>query len=381
MLKLTKRTVDAISPTGADHFVWDQHLAGFGVRVSPKGQKSFLIQYRYQGRTQRMRLGRLGLITADDARKKARILLGEAEAGKNPALAASTRRKAPKLNEVSERFIKEHVKIRLKPSTQQNYISVLKNYVLPVLGHKRITDITLADLSALHTSLSKKPSQANRSVLVMSKLLNLSEQWGLRTMGSNPCRHIQLFKDKKRNRFLDKLELKRLWTTLDEAYDEGMVGLYALNAYKLLILTGCRLGEIQTLKWSYIRGNRVEFPDSKTGYKRLPLNAAAMEILRQTPKQDGNPYVICGEKVGTHIVNLQKSWRRIRVKAGLDDLRIHDLRHTFASQAVMNGTPLAMVSKLLGHKKITTTMRYAHLADSELLEASEGIGLLLGSRK
>ena len=379
MLKLTKRTVDAISPTGADHFVWDQHLAGFGVRVSPKGQKSFLIQYRYQGRTQRMRLGRLGLITADDARKKARILLGEAEAGKNPALAASTRRKAPKLNEVSERFIKEHVKIRLKPSTQQNYISVLKNYVLPVLGHKRITDITLADLSALHTSLSKKPSQANRSVLVMSKLLNLTEQWGLRTMGSNPCRHIQLFKDKKRNRFLDKLELKRLWTTLDEAYDEGMVGLYALNAYKLLILTGCRLGEIQTLKWSYIRGNRVEFPDSKTGYKRLPLNAAAMEVLKQTPKREGNPYVICGEKQGAHIVNLQKSWRRIRVKAGLEDLRIHDLRHTFASQAVMNGTPLAMVSKLLGHKKITTTMRYAHLADSELLEASEGIGDLLSN--
>ena len=248
---------------------------------------------------------------------------------------------------------------------------------MPTIGHKRITDITLADLSAIHTSLSDKPSQANRSILVMSKLLNLCEQWGLRTMGSNPCRHIQLFKDNKRNRFLDKSELKRLWATLDNAHAEGMVGLYAMNAYKLLILTGCRLGEIQTLKWSYIRGNRVEFPDSKTGYKRLPLNAAAMDILNQIPKQDGNPYVICGEKEGAHIVNLQKSWRRIRKKAGLDDLRIHDLRHTFASQAVMNGTPLAMVSKLLGHSKITTTMRYAHLADSELLEASEGIGCLL----
>lgn len=156
--------------------------------------------------------------------------------------------------------------------------------------------------------------------------------------------------------------------------------LYAINAYKLLILTGCRLGEIQTLKWSYIRGNRVEFPDSKTGYKRLPLNAAAMKILEQTPKLVGNPYVICGEREGAHIVNLQKSWRRIRKKAGLDDLRIHDLRHTFASQAVMNGTPLALVSKLLGHAKITTTMRYAHLADSELLEASEGIGELLKDR-
>lgn len=377
MQKLTKRTVDAILPTGADHFIWDQQLSGFGVRVSPKGQKSFLIQYRYQGRTQRMRLGRLGLITADEARRKARILLGEAEAGKNPALAAASKRKAPKLFEVADRFEKEHIQIRLKPRTQANYRSILKTYVLPVLGYKRITDITLADLNALHASLSNKPSQANRAILVMSKLLNLSEQWGLRTIGSNPCRHIQLFKDKKRNRFLDKTELKHLWKTLDAAYEEGMVGLYALNAYKLLILTGCRLGEIQTLKWSYIRGNRVEFPDSKTGYKRLPLNAAAMDILKQTPKQEGNPYVICGERKGAHIVNLQKSWRRIRKKAGLDDLRIHDLRHTFASQAVMNGTPLALVSKLLGHKKITTTMRYAHLADSELLEASEGIGDLL----
>ena len=377
MSKLTKRTVDAVIATGSDHFIWDQELRGFGLRVSPKGRKSFFIQYRYQGRTQRMRLGRLGLITTDEARKKAKILLGTAEGGKNPALIAASQRRAPLLIEVSKRFVTEHVEIRLKPRTQANYRSVLKSYILPALGQKRITEITLADLSTLHTSLSDKPSQANRAILIMSKLLNLSEQWGLRTMGSNPCRHIQLFTDKKRHRFLDKTELSRLWETLDKAYQDETAGLYAINAYKLLILTGCRLGEIQTLKWSYIRGNRVEFPDSKTGYKRLPLNAAAMEVLNQTPVKDGNPYVICGEKSGAHIVNLQKSWRRIRKRAGLSDLRIHDLRHTFASQAVMNGTPLALVSKLLGHSKITTTMRYAHLADNELLDASEGIGALL----
>jgi integrase len=212
----------------------------------------------------------------------------------------------------------------------------------------------------------------------MSKLLNLSEQWGLRTMGSNPAGHIQLFKDNKRNRFLDKAELRRLWETLDLFEREERASAYAIQAYRLLILTGCRLGEIQTLKWSYIRANRVEFPDSKTGYKRLPLNAKAMEVLNRTVRQEDNPYVICGDKPGAHIVNLQKSWRRIRTEAGLEGLRIHDLRHTFASQAVMNGTPLALVSKLLGHSKIATTMRYAHLADSELMLASEGIGNLLG---
>jgi integrase len=353
-------------------------MPGFGLRISPKGQKSFLIQYRHQGKTQRMRLGRMGRVTADDARRQARILLGQAEAGKNPAAILVTKRKNPTLASVAERFVAEHIDVRLKPRTAANYRSVLRVYILPALGDKRITNVCLADLNALHSSLSDKPSQANRAVLVMSKLLNLSEQWGLRTMGSNPAGHIQLFKDNKRNRFLDKAELRRLWETLDLFEREERASAYAIQAYRLLILTGCRLGEIQTLKWSYIRANRVEFPDSKTGYKRLPLNAKAMEVLNRTVRQEDNPYVICGDKPGAHIVNLQKSWRRIRTEAGLEGLRIHDLRHTFASQAVMNGTPLALVSKLLGHSKIATTMRYAHLADSELMLASEGIGNLLG---
>jgi integrase len=378
MSKLTKRVVDAVESTGLDHFIWDSQMPGFGLRISPKGQKSFLIQYRHQGKTQRMRLGRMGRVTADDARRQARILLGQAEAGKNPAAILVTKRKNPTLASVAERFVAEHIDVRLKPRTAANYRSVLRVYILPALGDKRITNVCLADLNALHSSLSDKPSQANRAVLVMSKLLNLSEQWGLRTMGSNPAGHIQLFKDNKRNRFLDKAELRRLWETLALFEREERANAYAIQAYRLLILTGCRLGEIQTLKWSYIRANRVEFPDSKTGYKRLPLNAKAMEVLNRTVRQEDNPYVICGDKPGAHIVNLQKSWRRIRTEAGLEGLRIHDLRHTFASQAVMNGTPLALVSKLLGHSKIATTMRYAHLADSELMLASEGIGNLLG---
>jgi len=381
MQRLTKRTVDAIQPNGKDYFVWDGHLSGFGVRISPKGQKSFLVQYRANGKTRRMRIGRFGVMTPDEARKEARRLLGLAETGHDPALSVSNIRKALSLEEVADRFVEEHVKVRLKPRTQANYICVLQSYILPTLGQSKVTSIGLSDISALHASLHDKPSQANRAVLVMSKILNLAEQWGLRPIGSNPCRHIQLFKDVKRNRFLDKGELARLWDALDVAENDGMASVYAIAAYRLLIVTGCRLGEIQTLKWSYIRNNHVEFPDSKTGYKRLPLNAAAMDILHGLPKKNGNPYVICGEKPFSHIVNLQKSWRRIRNKAGLPDLRIHDLRHTFASQAVMNGTPLALVSKLLGHAKITTTMRYAHLADSEMASASEGIGRLLSQLK
>jgi len=152
-------------------------------------------------------------------------------------------------------------------------------------------------------------------------------------------------------------------------------------AFRLLILTGCRLGEIRTLKWEYIKGKHIELPDSKTGYKRLPINNEVIAILGTIPKQENNEYVICGSVEGQPVINLQKSWRRIRAKAGLDDVRIHDLRHTFASHAVMGGTPLAIVSKLLGHSQISTTMRYAHLADKELLEASNFIGRAVSAAK
>ena len=154
----------------------------------------------------------------------------------------------------------------------------------------------------------------------------------------------------------------------------GKISVYAVYAFRLLILTGCRLSEIRTLKWEYIKGNHIEFPDSKTGYKRLPLNNEVLAIFSQIPRLKNNAYVICGNVEGQPVINLQKSWRRIRTKAGLYDVRIHDLRHTFASHAVMGGTPLAIVSKLLGHSQISTTMRYAHLADKELLEASQSIG-------
>ena len=379
-MKLTKRNIDAIKKTGIDHFIWDTVLPGFGVRVSPQGRKTYVLQYRFKGRTQRVSIGRVSVVTLDKARRDAKILLGKVEAGNNPAMDARIYRKSPTFNELNQRFIKEHVELRLKPSTQANYKQVMKAYVLPTLGNRKVSEIAHTDIVSLHTGLGHTPYQANRSLLVLSKIFNLCEKWGLRDHGSNPCRHVEKYKEKTRQRFLDLSELERLWETLDQELEDGPTSQYAIAAYKLLILTGCRLGEIQKMQWSHVKGNRIEFPDTKTGYKRLPFNAEAMRVLHSIPRQLGNDYVICGEKSGTHIVNLQKSWRRIREKAKLDDVRIRDLRHTFASHAVMSGTPLAIVSKLLGHSKIGTTMRYAHLADKELAEASEEIGLMLAKR-
>ena len=377
ILKLIKSEIDSLKLTGKDQFYWDDALKGFGLRVSPKGKKTFVVQYRHAGRTQRFRIGHYGKLTVHEARRDAKIMLGEIAKGKSPAKYIGEGRNSPTLEIVAKRFMSEHVSVRLKPTTQSDYRHNLKAYILPALGSRKVADITHKEVQSLHLKMKDTPTQANRTISVLSKIFSLCEKWGLRDGATNPCTQIERYKETRRHRFLCESELAILWQTLDDIKKEGQISPYAIIAFKLLILTGCRLGEIRTLKWSYIKGNRVEFPDTKTGYKRLPLNADTMQILRDTVRQSDNEYVICGEVAGKPIVNLQKSWRRIRAKAGLEDVRIHDLRHTFASHAIMNGTPLAVVSKLLGHSQIATTMRYAHLADKELLQASEGIGSIL----
>jgi len=376
-MRLTKSRIDQLAVPQKDCFVWDDDIAGFGVRMSPRGSKTYIYQFRAEGRTRRISIGNTKSVTADAARKAAQIMQGEIATGENPALVKQKKRNTPTLGEISERFLREHVAAKLKPSTQADYRQIVNKYILPNFGTRRVSDITRDDISRLHLKLQNIPYRANCIVRVLSKIFNLSEEWGYLENGSNPCRHIRPYKEKSRNRFLTHEELSGLWHVLDTSQHNGSESVYALAAYKLLILTGCRLGEIRTLKWSYVHGNRVAFPDSKTGYKRIPLNTDAMRVLAEIPRLPDNEYVICGDVQGQPIINLQKSWRRIRAEAELDDVRIHDLRHTFASHAVMGGTPLAIVSKLLGHSQISTTMRYAHLADEELAKASEGIGSLL----
>ena len=376
-MKLNKSNIEAIKSIGKDKFYWDDDLKGFGLRVSPQGKKSFLIQYRKDGRSKRIRIGQFGNITAFNARRDARILLGKIAQGKSPADHARVKRNSPTFDDVAARFIKDHVELRLKPNTQLDYKQILRRYLVPTFKTRRVSDISYKDIYELHLKLKDKPTQANRCVSVLSKILNLCSKWGYRNGLENPCLQIERYKEKKHNRFLSQNELSKLWETLDEYERTGAVSLYAVFAFQLLILTGCRLGEIRTLKWEYIKGHHIEFPDSKTGYKRLPLNDDVLSILDIIPRLENNPYVICGSVEGQPIINLQKSWRRIRARAGLDDVRIHDLRHTFASQAVMGGVSLAIVSKLLGHSQISTTMRYAHLADAELMDASQSIGAIL----
>lgn len=370
MAKLSKRTVDALEPRGRDYFVWDGELKGFGVRVMPSGRKVFWAQYRAAGVQRRVKLGSLGPVTVDMARTMARTILGDVAEGANPAQDLRSYRMAPTVAAVCDRFLEMHAGERCKPTTAREYRRVVERCIKPVIGQRKIGDVTRPEIAALHHELRHTPYQANRALSVLSKLFNLTEVWGLRPDGSNPCRHVAKYPERKRERFLSADELGRLGHVLSEAETSGSENLLAIAAFRLLILTGCRLSEIQTLKWEYVDHAHLRLPDSKTGARAIPIGPDVRRIIDGLPRLPGSPYVIAGTVPGGHLTDLQRPWRRIRAKAGLPGLRIHDLRHTFASNAIAAGQSLEMVGKLLGHTSYQTTMRYAHLADAPVREAA-----------
>lgn len=371
MPKLTKRAIDALKSEAADFFVWDSQIAGFGVRVMPSGAKTYQAQYRKGGRTRRVSLGRHGKITVDEARRLAKDVMGQVAMGENPAEEIALERRAPTVAALCDRFFREHAEERCKPTTQQEYRRALDLFIKPEIGSFKVVDVERKDIAALHHKHRETPYQANRTMQVLSKMFNMAEIWGMRPDGSNPCRHVPKYREQKRERYLSQHELQRLGAVLAEAERNGSESLHVVAAFRLLILTGCRLREIQTLQWGFITDTGMELPDTKTGARRIPLPAAARAVLSTLPRTLGNPHVIEGKLDGSHITDMQHPWRRIRARAGLDDVRIHDLRHTYASNAVSSGMPIQMVGRLLGHTQIQTTMRYAHLADDPVKRAAE----------
>ena len=202
-------------------------------------------------------------------------------------------------------------------------------FVDPVIGELRVPEVQRKDIAALHHGLRDKPYQANRTLGVLSKMFSLAEVWGWRPDGSNPCRHVKRYKEHKRERFLSPEETERLGQVLREAEEEMPS---AVAAFRLLLLTGCRMSEIRDLRWDYVKDDCIELPDAKTGGRVVPLGPEARAVLSAIPRDEDNPWVIAGRLPGSHLTDLQRPWRRIRKQAGLEDVRIHDLRHSFASR-------------------------------------------------
>ncbi len=345
--------------------LWDTEVKGLGVRVQRGTSKSYILQYRCgAGRGAPLRKLTIGTHgspwTPETARHEAKRLLGLVEAGKDPAADRALSRAAPTVTDLAERFLIEHVDLKRKKRTGAEYRRLLDTIILPAVGRrKRASDVTRQDVARLHHACGSTPYQANRVMAVLGKMFTLAEMWGLRPDHSNPCRHIEKFKETKRQRMLSSEELGRLGEALSTCRSSPNV----VAAIKLLTFTGARLSEVLGLRWDWpTLIGEARLPDSKTGAKTLHLPPPALAVLADLPRIEGNPFVIVGQKEGAALVNLEKPWRKIRRAAALDDVRLHDLRHAYGSIAVSNGMGLPILGKLLGHSQPQTMARYAHLA-------------------
>ena len=378
--RISKRSVDAVKAGGTDTVYWDGELTGFGLRVRRSGRKSYVVQTRIAGKLCWFTIGPHGPLNPDQARARALEILACAKKGIDPRDADARREAEPSMADLGRRFLEEYVPVHCKPSTREEYSRSVRLFVDPVIGELRVPEVQRKDIAALHHGLRDKPYQANRTLGVLSKMFSLAEVWGWRPDGSNPCRHVKRYKEHKRERFLSPEETERLGQVLRDVEEEMPS---AVAAFRLLLLTGCRMSEIRDLRWEYVKDDCIELPDTKTGGRVVPLGPEARAVLSAISRDEDNPWVISGRLPGSHLTDLQRPWRRIRKQAGLEDVRIHDLRHSFASRALALGESLTMIGKLLGHTQVQTTARYAHLARDSIQTAAARItgsigGNLLG---
>ena len=412
-IRITAAALDRMKPGDV---TWDTEVRGFGVRYRAR-DLTYLVKVRIKGKQRVLTIGRhgKGAWGPETARREAQRLLGLIRDGKDPAGARDADRVAPNLSNFVTRFTDEYSDAQHKPRTRTEVAGLFRRYILPALGDKKLRDIGRADVARLHASLRAKPVAANRTLALLGTVMSWAERIGERDDGTNPCRHIDRFPEKPREKLLTAPELARLGEALDHAEQgwtaprkatwrvecarqaiaadipEGQRAAWiaartptrdspedwrAIAALRLLIFTGARLGEILGLQWDWIdvTGGLARLPDSKTGRNELSLPPGALAVLDQVPRVAGNPHVLPGDRLGAAFVGIQKPWQRVRRLAGLPDLRIHDLRHGFASVAVAAGDSLFIVGKLLGHRQTSTTARYAHLAPDPIKDVADRTG-------
>jgi integrase len=383
-VRLTDRMVKGLPlPSTDKHIVYDDLVRGFGVRVTAAGSKSFVLNYRRKadGVERRYTIGPYPEWTCLAAREEAKSLRREIDGGSDPVGEHRADREAPTVNDLCDRYEAEQLPKR-RVSTQADYRSMLRVHIRPGLGKRKVATLAFADVDALHSEVTKRagPYRANRAIALMSKLCSLAIQWHWRT--DNPCRGIERHAEAKRKRYLNGAELERLSAALATHDDRD-----ATDIFRFLLLTGARRGETLAARWADfdIEAGVWVKPGATTKQKtehRVPLSAPARQLLaaRAAKADPDAEYVFPGRNGGGHRIGLKANWARICKAAKIHNLRIHDLRHSFASISASHGVSLLAIGELLGHTQPSTTHRYAHLFDDHLRQATERVGAVIAGK-
>lgn len=327
----------------------DKTVPGLHARVTATGRKFYLYFRTKGGVERRPKIGEHPLMTVAQARAIAKDMLLDVAKGNDPMAERQAYKLAATVSELIDEYAAKHGARR---KTGEEMVRSLKKALLPKLEHRKVCDVTHNDLAAIHHALAHKPYQANRVIAYASKMFALAELWGMRPKDSNPCEGIERYPEKKRRRYMAPEEARKVADELDKRAEADPASVAFIY---LLILTGARKGEIAAARWTWIDGNVLHLPDSKTGAKDIFLPPPAMDVLARLPVTAGTI---------TGIKNPKKLWISVRTAAGCPDLRLHDLRHSFASAALDQGLSLAQIGELLGHASTQTTKRYAHLVES-----------------
>ncbi len=378
---LTNRMVAALK-VERDTVFWDRNLQGFGVRVYPTGGKVYIVHARgpTKGkRPRRVTIGRHDVLQTDQARQRAALIIARIKAGEEPMPLPLAARESggPTVADLAARYLEQHVAVRLKPATQNYVRGILRNHILPAVGRVPAAAVERRHVIELQQTLGTRINTANKVVKILSHMYRLGVGWGLVAEGRNPCRLVEKLPERPRERFLTDAEYARLGRVMDEAVESGAASPVAVTALRLLMLTGCRKNEVLTLRWTEVDldTGELHLADSKTGPRVVHLPPTAVKLLEALPRPQDSPWVFPGRDRDGRFSGggLHHVWRTVRTRADLDDVRIHDLRHSFASRALALGETLPVIGRLLGHSDIEATARYAHLPDALIHESAERI--------
>ncbi len=382
ILKLTKTVVETAAAAGKDYELRDTLVPGFVCKVTTKGKKIFALQYRTNaGERRKPTIGRFGELTVDQAREIARDWLADIRKGHDPSAEKAAARRALTVKELCKQFIDEYSTPRNKPSTVQTYQDHINRYIIPTLGRIKVPDLTRADVSEMMRAYSRIPSTINRAFACLRKMLNMAEVWGYRPDGSNPCRHVPMYPEKGKTRFITDEELVRIYAYMDRADEEGLEHPLLTLGIRLQFSFAARMSEIRLLEWAWVdfENRRIEWPDSKTGKMSKPMSEEAYQLLSKAPRIKDSPYVCPSVFRGDQPMSegtYKNGWVRILERAEVPHVGTHGIRHRAATDIANSGVSVKIGMALTAHKTAAMFMRYVHAEDSPVREAAERVASL-----